>query len=162
MAGAGETGILAFALITGVARRAIGVHATFSLHRRWRPDTGHIGVSSGSGVTAAGRLVVPGGAGSVRTAGLPAAHSHTLLRDEVAGLVVPTIIVDLTFNVHAGNERVTLESQGADAAGLVVLHAAFGATAAGLRRGQARVQAVLVEALLVQRAVVVYSALSWK
>ena len=60
MAGAGETGILAFALITGVARRAIGVHATFSLHRRWRPDAGHVGVSPGSGVTAAGRLVVPG------------------------------------------------------------------------------------------------------
>ena len=90
------------------------------------------------------------------------AHGHTRLAGELAGLVVAAVIVCLALDADTGDQRVTLQSHGADATCLVEVDAAFGAAAARLVSCCARVQAVFVDTRLVQRTVIVNAAFSCK
>ena len=66
-----------------------------------------------------------------------------------------TIIVCAALHVDACNERVALETDSADASRLVVFHQTLCTSAARSFSVQARIQAILVDTGLVQRAVVV-------
>ena len=125
-------------------------------------DAGDKAVSSESGVTGALRLVVDAPTGGVPRAGVGLAHRAAGLAEEVAGLVLPTVGVGPAADRDAGDQRVALEAGGADAAGLVEVHAALGATAARPVAVEARVEAVLVDAGAVDRTLGVRPALGWR
>jgi hypothetical protein len=75
------------------------------------------------------------------------------LAQEVAGLVVATVVVHLALHADAGHQRVALQAHRAHAARSVEIHTAFRAAAARGRGGQAGVDTVLLDASLVQRTV---------
>ena len=97
---------------------------------------------------------------------MPASRAHRALRarrgftnrtaglaQEVAGLVVATVVVHLALHADAGHQRVALQAHRAHAARRVEIHAAFRAASARGRGGQAGVDTVLLDAGLVKRTV---------
>jgi hypothetical protein len=122
-------------------------------------DAGDKAVAAAGRVAGALRLVGrPPAGGTLRTR-LGAADWGAGLAGEVAGLVVPTVIVGPAFHVDTCDERVALQACGTDAPRPVELHQALSPAAAGLVRIQAGIQAVLVDTGLVHGAVVVHPAL---
>ena len=63
------------------------------------------------------------------------AHRPTGLTEEIAGLVVATIIINAAFHVHTGHQRAALQAGRADTARRVKLYAAFGAPSTRRRGG---------------------------
>ena len=96
--------------------------------------------------------------GALRTCVRPA-DRVACLAGVVASLIRWTIIVCAALHIDACNQRVALQTDSTDASRLVVFHKTLCTTAARSVSVQARIQAILVDAGLVQWAVVVDPAL---
>lgn len=88
-----------------------------------------------------------------------AAHCLTRLTGEVTLLILTTILICSALHIDTGHQRVTLETSGADTLGRVELSNALSSSAAGTVRVEARVEAVLIDAGLVDWTVIVSATL---
>ena len=86
-------------------------------------------------------------------------HGLTRLTGEVALLVLATVLVCPTLHIDTRHQGVTLETSGAHTLGRVELNNTLSSAAAGPVRVEARVEAVLIDAGLVDRAVIVGATL---
>ena len=86
-------------------------------------------------------------------------HGLTRLTGEVALLVLATVLVCPALHIDTRHQGVTLETSGAHTLGRVELNNTLSSAAAGPVRVEARVEAVLIDAGLVDRAVIVGATL---
>ena len=83
----------------------------------------------------------------------------TRLTGEVTLLILTTILICPALHIDTGHQRVTLETSGADTLGRVELYNALSSSATGTVRVKARVEAVFIDAGLVDWAVIVSATL---
>ena len=159
VAGPGGARIATLSIDAGLAGRTVAVHLAAGYHSFCWEDAGHKAVTAEPSVAAALRLVRHRCAGRVLSAGVGQTDRAAALRQEVAGLVRPTVVVSSALDCNAGDQRVALQSGAAHTAGRMELHSALGAAAAGALGRGAGVQAVLVDTGLVQRTVVISATL---
>ena len=86
-------------------------------------------------------------------------HGLTRLAGEVTLLVLATILISPALHIDTGHQGVTLQTHGADTLGRVELSDALGSSAAGPVRVEAGVEAVLIDAGLVDWTVIVSATL---
>ena len=86
-------------------------------------------------------------------------HGLTRLTGEVALLVLATVLVCPALHIDTRHQGVTPETSGAHTLGRVELNNTLSSAAAGPVRVEARVEAVLIDAGLVDRAVIVGATL---
>ena len=122
-------------------------------------DAGYVAISPAGWQAGALGLVVDSSAGGSLRTGVRSTDRVASLAGVVASLIRWTIIVCATLHIDACNQGVALKTDSADASRLVVFHKTLCTTAARSVSVQARIQAILVDAGLVQWAVVVDPAL---
>lgn len=103
--------------------------------------------------------MVDASAGGSLGAGVRPAHGPAGLAGVVAGLVRPAVTVGATLHIDTCNQWVALETNGTDAASLVEVDLTLCTTTTRPVSVEAGIQAILVDAGLVHRTVVVNPAL---
>jgi hypothetical protein len=121
--------------------------------------TGDKSIAARTRRTGALRLMATGRAHGALGTRAWLAHRAAGLTQEVAGLVVATIVINPALHAHARHQRAALQTRRAHAAGGMEFHAAFSTSSTWRRRRQAGVDAILRHTGLVQRTVVVGAAL---
>ena len=155
----GLTGVLALVVNAGNAGAAVVINSTLRLHRLNRADTGHEAIAPGARVTGALRLVVGGHTAGVLGTGAGQTDGAAGLGDEVAGLVLPAVLVSPALHTDAGHQGVALQTLATHTLGLVELHQALGPPATRAVRVETRVETVLVDASFVDGTVGVSATL---
>ena len=88
-----------------------------------------------------------------------ATHGLTRLTDELAGLVLATVVVNSALDIDAGHQGVALQSCAAHTLGRVELYNALSSATTRPVRVEAGVETVLIDAGLVDRTVIVSATL---
>ena len=155
----GLTGVLALVVNAGNAGAAVVINSTLRLHRLNRADTGHEAIAPGARVTGALRLVVGGHTAGVLGTGAGQTDGAAGLGDEVAGLVLPAVLVSPALHTDAGHQGVALQPGAAHTLRLVELSQALGPAATRPLGVETRVETVLVDTGFVEGTVSVGATL---
>ena len=104
-------------------------------------------------------MVVDASARSVLGTRVRPTHGLTRLAGEVTLLVLATVLIPPALHIDTGHQGIALQTRGADTLGRVELSNALGSSAARPVRVEAGVETVLIDAGLVDRAVIVSATL---
>ena len=118
-----------------------------------------VSISSGAGITRALSVMVDASTRGVLGTRVRPTHGLTRLAGEVTLLVLATVLVCPALNIDTGHQGVTLETSRAHTLGRVELNNALSSSATRPVRVEAGVEAVLIDAGLVDRTVVVSATL---
>ena len=118
-----------------------------------------VSISSGAGITRALSVVVDASTRGVLSTRVRPTHGLTRLAGEVTLLVLATVLVCPALHIDTGHQGVTLETSRAHTLGGVELYNALSSSATRPVRVEAGVEAVLIDAGLVDRTVVVSATL---